>query len=1012
MPNQSLGKQRSGLAGWLVAFLLAIQGIHWAKQYFSTTSSGPAHRSEPALPREYLQARTYKNRQKLARQYIYVKRPTSYAKRAHTECMNPTQMPYISRKIRAKIYRTTSIIAQISSADKVSKSGNKLRKAAISLSNAKELITPGKESASNPAKVSSSDYNKMPRSLASESTKLHETNGDFLIKTSADGINLKEKQPTSKNTTDVEEVVDWKEAAAQPYPRGSAAQMEDVNPNDAHATHDNNNINQTINGATCDLQQDCGENSESVLPPQESRSHHSGTARTPQQNGRGTDTAQRDKREVNAGSGKISRDGEKEKTLKGEDKERRQYIRSKSACGNGGERSPLGGGRKYSPNPHKTPKERGDKNKEDPHVFGNVGGTQPSPQSSPDVYSQLVDTIDQTMMREDEEAMYRVRKLAAEVTWPRTRGLHVRKAALYMSTWAKASKQIRNNPEAERRATEAILAGVQPRELREEVYLKRDAIWPEGGSASAPTHDQSIEAVGMLIVEAAKGLDQEEAYQLKQEKREKLLRLRNTIRQHTAQRKRTTAHKPEATRMPVLKTPIKKEEVKHTPKEQPKRTRSQMATPNVASGFMPDQDQSTLSEDDLEGMVSDTSEPDTLSPIIMANLVSKMTTHKREETLEMLHDMVDQNTGKPKANKVLAIIKYISPRKGRHFPTGESYKQRKARKAADELVQKEVLRKLRKWDRACRKSRMLEDDDGSDSEQIATPVQSSTNKESTPKQKSSKKESKPKTGSDKHPPETADDSDIDYYDMTPLERQEMRETKAAGGIKRRRQPLSMGMYPPPTSASEKPKMQKKLDSSGSVMLADWICNQLEPFDRRVRQFRLANPWYVPTLSEWVTPKTWKRISEDMLDEKDRTDGGPPNDIGVEAFLRGEGRYEGRREHGGKIIQGNVKGKLEALVWETKDTHMQAYEKYMDKWTKVTGQLRECEKPSARLAAKVMLKAIQPKALRERIIAKTYDGLGPEILSDEAEKWRMKVKDNTKYLRRLIRENADHWDRMG
>ena len=198
MPNQSLGKQRSGLAGWLVAFLLAIQGIHWAKQYFSTTSSGPAHRSEPALPREYLQARTYKNRQKLARQYIYVKRPTSYAKRAHTECISPTQMPYISRKIRAKIHRTTSIIAQISSADKVSKSGNNLRKAAISLSNAKELITPGKESASNPAKVSSSDYNKMPRSLASESTKMHETNGDFLSKTSADGINLKEKQPTSK----------------------------------------------------------------------------------------------------------------------------------------------------------------------------------------------------------------------------------------------------------------------------------------------------------------------------------------------------------------------------------------------------------------------------------------------------------------------------------------------------------------------------------------------------------------------------------------------------------------------------------------------------------------------------------------------------------------------------------------------------------------------------------------------------------------------------------------------
>ena len=227
-----------------------------------------------------------------------------------------------------------------------------------------------------------------------------------------------------------------------------------------------------------------------------------------------------------------------------------------------------------------------------------------------------------------------------------------------------------------------------------------------------------------------------------------------------------------------------------------------------------------------------------------------------------------------------------------------------------ELVQKEVIRKLRKWDRACRKSRMLEDDDESDSKQTPTPSPITTNDEPTPRSKSVKNVSKPKTDSTKKSSQPSDDNEIDYYDMTPLERQEMRETKAAGGTKRRRQPPVMGMYPPPTSASEKPKMYKKLDSSGSVKLADWIFNQLEPFDRRVSQFRLANPWYLPTLSEGVTPKTWKRISEDMLDENDRTDGGPPNDIGVEAFLRGEGRYEGRREHGGKIIQGNVKKKLE------------------------------------------------------------------------------------------------------
>ena len=75
-------------------------------------------------------------------------------------------------------------------------------------------------------------------------------------------------------------------------------------------------------------------------------------------------------------------------------------------------------------------------------------------------------------------------------------------------------------------------------------------------------------------------------------------------------------------------------------------------------------------------MCSDSDEPDTISPVVMARLVSGMTTHKREETLEMLQDLADENSGKPKANKILAVIKYVAPRKGKHFPTGESYKQK------------------------------------------------------------------------------------------------------------------------------------------------------------------------------------------------------------------------------------------------------------------------------------------------------------------------------------------------
>ena len=75
----------------------------------------------------------------------------------------------------------------------------------------------------------------------------------------------------------------------------------------------------------------------------------------------------------------------------------------------------------------------------------------------------------------------------------------------------------------------------------------------------------------------------------------------------------------------------------------------------------------------MSGKISDEpTEPDTLSPMIMASLVSAMTTSKRERMLEMLQDMEDEHTEKSKANKLLAVIKYTEPRKGKHLPTGES----------------------------------------------------------------------------------------------------------------------------------------------------------------------------------------------------------------------------------------------------------------------------------------------------------------------------------------------------
>ena len=366
--------RKSATAGWLVLYLCALVGINVTKQHSVQLFKGHEnHGIAPEQPQETPLYSANKNGHRRTYKPVYVSLPTSNgnnARAAHSEPTLSTYSPQGEEQETQSSY--DRCIHKKGTCKKVRGHDRNAHGARISPINARKLINPGEKwTSSSYSSANNRPHKAVPPTpnFAAASTILDDGNSDFLSETSAEG---KEATPKGAKEGDLPEVQVnlGKQKTEHSGPRERAVPMEEENPNDAQATHDNTGNNQTINGATCDLQQDCGGNSESVLPPQESRSHHSGTARTPQQNGRGTDTAQRDKREVNAGSGKISRDGEKEKTLKGQHKERKQYIRSESEYGNGGERGPLSGGDDYSPNSHKTPKKIRDRSTETPHVDG------------------------------------------------------------------------------------------------------------------------------------------------------------------------------------------------------------------------------------------------------------------------------------------------------------------------------------------------------------------------------------------------------------------------------------------------------------------------------------------------------------------------------------------------------------------------------------------------------------------------------------------------------------------
>ena len=122
-----------------------------------------------------------------------------------------------------------------------------------------------------------------------------------------------------------------------------------------------------------------------------------------------------------------------------------------------------------------------------------------------------------------------------------------------------------------------------------------------------------------------------------------------------------------------------------------------------------------------------------------------------------------------------------------------------------------------------------------------------------------------------------------------------------------------------TSTKQEPKCTI-LESMGEEAMAVWQ-NDLEDWNHRVKRYRQAHPWYVPTLSDWVAPHIWKRISEDMLDPEDQTSGRPPNDMMVEALLRQEGKCAKRRREAGKVLYAEPMEQLEAIkVGYAKNPH--------------------------------------------------------------------------------------------
>ena len=704
---------------------------------------------------------------------------------------SPTTTPYSPRRIRAQIYRSTSDIGQKRSAEKACHLSQKSRRATILPMIPEELATPDETSANKPSKHSVFAKGERPKDLATQRATIHETNGHFPSESSANGKKVERQQPTSEirappKTTPETDIEPHDQASGEPEQTGAAngdkkscgirkslASIEDsVNRPDAVAG-----------------------SSRGAVPDPGRSSVATGRMYLTEITTNGVDISGRSAETSADKAAKLVTPYKLMRTPPKDDKPE-------------GARTASTGGKALRQNSSEHPE--GTQQQEHNKPVGNAPRTRasaaPSLGKSPDHWADIINEIDEEERGTERRMLRKVDSLADLIRWPRTRDRHAKKAAIFMREWAQATKDIEPGSAAAIKAMTNIVQGVRPKELRQAVEVALDDALPKGAAMDLPEYTNSIQFAGMLTLYAAKQLDAKEAKMRKADAKLRKAEMAKQLKTYLGK------FDDVATTRPDTATPTHKprRSSSHTSGHGESRVDKHAASHGSSEVFLktPAIGQSTLSDEDLRDMRSDSDEPDTISPVVMAKLVSRMTTHKREETLEMLQDLADENSGKPRANKILAVIKYVAPRKGKHFPTGESYKQRKARKLADELMQKEVVRKLRKWDAVCRKARSVAS--SVDSAEMSLSSASSHDEQKSmevnkgmqlpfseakaqtvdsPKPKQPTKPSKAVANDD-------DEYETHYYLMTPLERQEAREARASGGKRRRRPTAQMGMYPP------------------------------------------------------------------------------------------------------------------------------------------------------------------------------------------------------------------------
>jgi hypothetical protein len=210
-----------------------------------------------------------------------------------------------------------------------------------------------------------------------------------------------------------------------------------------------------------------------------------------------------------------------------------------------------------------------------------------------------------------------------------------------------------------------------------------------------------------------------------------------------------------------------------------------------------------------------------------------------------------------------------------------------------------------------------------------------------------------------------------------------------------------------------------LSSTGPAEIAEWQA-ALQHFDRERRWYNQQyNANYDPPIWRWVKNNTWRILSADVLLSEDATDptkGESPNDSAVIDLLLQRGKYAktGSVKIGARSYEWAFE-KFKHLQWPShgKMTHTERLDQFLTAWFDFAATIHAAHMPTDKSLCRLMLKAIRPDELRERVESRMNSGLQPQPwpFSIEKEPWRQQARKQLSLMRRLIREHTNHFDKV-